>query len=315
MVHLRAGLLLVLATGCIPNLSVDDALVTQPEVVAIQSEPPEAAEGASVKWTALYVTAQGSVSDAPISWDLCTTRQALADSGPLNTACFGTDPSEVVALGSGLSVSGAISADACRLYGPDAPAAVNGQPAGRPVDPDPTGGYYQPLVAHTSVSTAGATRISCGIAGATQEQAAQFVQTYHANTNPAVASLQLGPKGSEAMVPASGLVVKAGSQNNVIASWAACASAPCTGAEPYVVFDVTSQQILQHQESMRVSWYTTGGTFANARGGVTEAEAATTTRVENSWVAPTTAGDVTMWVVLVDDRGGTGWESYVLHVQ
>jgi hypothetical protein len=330
MVHLTrrrravAPLMLMAAmSACIPNLEVDDALVSKPEVVAVQSIPAEAAPGSAVQLTALYVTPQGAVTQAPIAWDLCAAPKPLSDPGPIAAACFGTDPSSVASLGMGLSVPAEVSSDACSLFGPDAPIAQPGQPAGRPADPDVTGGYYQPLVLHAGVATAGAIRIRCGVAGATQALSAAFVKAYAPNTNPSITSLVLGPLGFESAVPpassSSGTVatVAAGSQNHVVVSWPDCLSSTgdCGGSEPYVVFDSAEQQIVPHREALHLSWYATGGHFSSARGGVTEAEAATTTEADNQWQAPSTPEMVTIWVVLVDDRGGSGWQTYQVQVQ
>jgi len=111
------------------------------------------------------------------------------------------------------------------------------------------------------------------------------------------------------------LTVKTGSINNVVAQWPQCtAGTACAGAEFYLVFDSSSQQIVQHREAMNASWYTTGGAFSVARNGVAEADAATS-QVTNTWTAPSTAGTVTLWVVLIDARGGAGWQSYSIQVE
>ena len=46
----------------------------------------------------------------------------------------------------------------------------------------------------------------------------------------------------------------------------------------------------------------------------TEEETALLTTT-NTWTAPSTAGTVTLWVVLRDSRGGIGWKSYRVAVQ
>jgi hypothetical protein len=36
---------------------------------------------------------------------------------------------------------------------------------------------------------------------------------------------------------------------------------------------------------------------------------------ETQWIAPTTAGEVKLWVVVRDDRGGSSWEEYRVNVE
>ena len=110
--------------------------------------------------------------------------------------------------------------------------------------------------------------------------------------------------------------MKAGSRHQLVVSWPDCSGAttPCGGAEPYFVFSPTSLKIEEHRESIHLAWYSTGGTFRNARGGVAES-AASEHALTNEWVAPSTPGDLTIWVVLLDDRGGAGWQTYTLRVE
>lgn len=321
MVHLKpahvvAAAIAVAAAGCIPNVSVDDALVTTPRVLAIRSSPAEAPEGAHVQWEALYATPAGTDA-SPIQWDLCVAATPLTTIGPISATCLATSGPAISIIGEGATVSGTIPSDACRVFGPDAPVATATQPAGRPVDPDATGGYYQPIIAHTNVATLGETRISCGVAGATAAVSVTFTQEYVPNRNPVVASLLMGPAGGQIVVPttdsAETASVKAGATIPLVVSWPACPSlGACDGAEQYVVYDQTSQQIVTQREAMHVSWFTAAGTYANQRGGVAATD--DTTQVANSWTAPESPGTVTLWVVLVDDRGGTGWESYRIQV-
>ena len=87
----------------------------------------------------------------------------------------------------------------------------------------------------------------------------------------------------------------------------------CTGSEPYVVLDVIERQILDRREAMRVSWFSTGGSFAHDRTG-RAAEDAGTPYSENGFHVPNQAGAVRLWVVLRDDRGGVGFVAYSLNV-
>ncbi|MGC4067075.1 MAG: hypothetical protein QM784_21040, partial [Polyangiaceae bacterium] len=56
------GLMLVGAAGCRPDVEGRASLVETERVLAIRSEPAEAAPGASVSYSALYVTKDGDVT-------------------------------------------------------------------------------------------------------------------------------------------------------------------------------------------------------------------------------------------------------------
>jgi len=83
------------------------------------------------------------------------------------------------------------------------------------------------------------------------------------------------------------------------------ASAPST--EPFPTF-------LDRRESMRVSWYSSLGTFDHDRSGRDEDRAAIP-YIDNTWAAPSGAAEVRIWVVLRDDRGGVAYRSLLLRVE
>jgi hypothetical protein len=68
---------------------------------------------------------------------------------------------------------------------------------GRPVDPDTTGGYYQPVTLFLPENgsapeiTLYPMRVSCGFSGATQTASEVLKAQYHLNVNPQVASLTI----------------------------------------------------------------------------------------------------------------------------
>src|ERR1019366_7925445 len=155
-----------LAPSCRPDLDQIISIVDKPIVLAVRSDPAEAAPTIAVKYTALYVDGAGPIMNGNLRWDFCEARKPLADLGPVNTECLDTSGSWFVPLGSGADVSGAIPPDACKLFGPDVPPPVPGQPQGRPVDPDTTGGYYDPIrilaPRPPHPITIDETRLSCG---------------------------------------------------------------------------------------------------------------------------------------------------------
>ena len=107
------------------------------------------------------------------------------------------------------------------------------------------------------------------------------------------------------------------------ATWAACPAPctgdacaspePCTGSEPYLNLDLVEHRLIERRESIRISWFADAGAFDHDRTGRSEGEAATPD-TENAWTAPAAATDVHVWAVIRDDRGGVGWNTYVIHV-
>jgi hypothetical protein len=78
-------------------------------------------------------------------------------------------------------------------------------------------------------------------------------------------------------------------------------------AESYALFDVANQVITTRRESLRVSWFTTAGTYERDRSGRTEDEPETFT--ENTWTAPDEARTSHLSFVLRDSRGGVSFAS------
>ena len=171
-----------------------------------------------------------------------------------------------------------------------------GQTPGRPVDPDPTGGYYQPvrLIAPKEggdLVGVGETRLACGLAGATPDVLEAFQGRYHANINPAVASLGV-VGGATFQTDDNGVAnaVALGAHLTLRATWAACPShdvcndgvcgpdetatscpadctetktkaVGCTGAERYAALQLATQVLVDQRESIGVAWFATAGSF------------------------------------------------------
>jgi hypothetical protein len=319
----RRALLLaatVVVSGCTPELDDRSFLVDRPRLLAIASSPAEAAPPAMVSYRALYVDQDGERS-ADLEWSFCIARKALADQGTVSPACIAPSGEGLVPIGAGETASGALPMDGCRLFGPNPPDPVDGQPAGRPVDPDPSGGFYQPLrlLVRDGGDTyaIGATRIACGLSGATPEVSADFTKRYRKNENPAIASLSLDgvevpPFASGA---SAGATVSRGATVKLRAAWAACAEdASCTGAERYLVFDPDTRALVEKREAIRVAWFATAGTLQDDSGG-RGADEADQTSLDNVWTAPSDAGQVRLWLVIRDDRGGVGWEEVLVRVE
>jgi hypothetical protein len=223
-------------------------------------------------------------------------------------------------------------------------------PPGRPVDPDPTGGYYQPveLIAPSPrgpVLGIEEARIGCGLPlGASPDVAAAFASRYHVNANPAIASLtSLDAKGHvmdtfQTDDKGASNTVARGAKLSLRAAWQACPTtdtcgdgqcgpdetattcavdcmtpAACTGAERFAEMQLSTLSVQGLRESIAVAWFATGGSFDSDRTGRDSGDL--TTRTDNGWRAPNTTGTIHMWIVIRDSRGGTGWSEYAFDVR
>jgi hypothetical protein len=350
ILSMRAALALPLlgAVGCVPTFDDNLPLIDKPTVLAIQAEPAEAAPGKDVQLSALVGTPNGSGATPELSWGLCIARKPLTELGPVNPVCIRAPrqgDSDLVDLGSGTTVSATLPVDACRLFGPSLPEPMNGQPAGRPVDPDPTGGYYQPIsvtLQDFGVTSMGSARIFCPPSGLDQEQAAAFNSKYRNNQSPSIDQISARTDAGESSpIPdePDALPVTPNQVLHLVAAWHTCPHSAvcgdgvcgmgedksncaddcttpkgCTGAEDYAWFNSDARTIETRHESMRVSWFSTAGHFENAVTGRDENEFDETT-TENPWSAPSTPGNVHVWAVIRDSRGGQSSRSFVLNVR
>jgi hypothetical protein len=331
--------------GCRPDTEGGAALIDSPRVLAIRSVPAEVEPGKPVSYSALYATPESS-SSSRLSWALCTARKPLAVAGPIALECLEPSGPDMIPLGEGATVMGTLPADGCRVFGPSPPAPKMGEPAARPADPDSTGGYFQPLTVRAPDSNAqyaiGFTRLLCGPGSATQQQSFDFARDYRTNEIPALNRVQVDPDGNSRELsdsPDEPTPIAAGEPVTLRALWADCpqdascgdgicgaaedrANCPadcstphgCSGSEPYVYVDPIARALVKRREAMRASWFATAGTFAHDRSGRPEAEA-DRPYSDNDWTPPLEAGDVKLWVVLRDDRGGVGYRSFYARVQ
>jgi hypothetical protein len=326
----------------------------------------------ALEFAALYVDGSGPITPSTVNWAICNERKPLAELEPVSPLCLYASGTWFTSLGVGNPVTGTMPSDACRQFGPDVPEPMPGQPPGRPVDPDVTGGYYQPVRAlapgaGSNLTVIAETRLSCGLAQASPDVVAAFALRYHPNTNPLVASLGLcepsEPPCTNGVTPwvagGPGVMPNAVAVGqhvylqvawptcpivdvakdgvcgpdetgascmscgpSVMVSTADCCPGPtmdcahplgCTGAERYVVFDTQSGGLVDQREGIAVSWFATGGAFDSDATGRAGSDDQVTS--DNGWQTPTGPGPVTVWVVLRDDRGGVGWQTYALDVR
>ena len=342
--------LIVAAIGCKPDLEGRRSLVSGARVLAVRSLPASAKPADSVSYDALFVDADGIADPEALDWALCIARKSLTETGAVSTKCLKRETSALEVLGTGAEAMASVPSDACALFGPTPQTPEAGEPAPRPVDPDTTGGYYQPVRVvfagddREDQYSIGVTRLSCGLGGATQEQAAEFTRRSKPNENPELEAVVVDRGRADAEVlPALDsedlFSVPAGVSIHLVARWPDCPSDPecgdeicspgedtascdddcrqphgCRGSEPYVYFDPITRKLADRREAMRVSWFASAGEFGHDRTGRSETEADRADS-ENDWTAPAAEGEVRIWVVLRDDRGGVGWGSYKLQVE
>lgn len=336
---------IALASGCVPDFGVDLSAVREPKLLAIASSPAELKGEETTTLSALVAVPPGRSSPS-VSWSLCLERKPLTELGPVNPECLDARGDAArIELGEGESATATLPEDTCRLFGPRRPMQTADGPVGRPVDPDITGGFYQPIVAHLDgVASLGAVRIDCDPANLNRDDALRFRAEYRVNENPRIAALTFGVDGERADrdLPTDGtpLEVKAGSQLTVRASWdecptestcgdgyctaeedrmtceADCGSEPrgCPGSEHYVWFNRETQRIESRRESITVAWFASSGGFESEQTGLAEDEATATLHTDNRWRVGDAAGAATLWVVMRDSRGGQSWRTVAVEI-
>jgi hypothetical protein len=301
-----------------------------------------------VQLSALIGTPDPNGATSKLSWGLCIARKPLTELGPVNPVCIQPPrqaPKDIVDLGPGESVTAKLPTDACSLFGPSLPEAMNGQPAGRPVDPDPTGGFYQPIsvtLLDSGVTSMGSVRIFCPPSGLDQQQAAEFNRNYRNNQSPQIDEFSaLAESGESLPIPdePEQLVVAPNQALHLQAAWHACPHSAvcgdgvcgagedkgncaddcttpkgCTGAEDYAWFNPDSRAVESRHESIRVSWFSTAGHFEDAVTGRDESEFDQTT-TGDLWTAPAALGEIRVWAVIRDSRGGQSSRSFLVSVR
>jgi hypothetical protein len=283
-----ASLVLLTQGACDAALDQRLDLVTTPRILAITAAPAEARPGTPITLTALVVDADGPRADVP-AWAACDAPTPPTEPNAVADGCFAD---QARPLGSAIVLMTTIPTDACLTYGPDT------KPGGfRPRDPDPTGGFYQPI--RVTVDTAagplvalGEPRVTCNLALAPTDLAQRYRAEYLANVAPEIAAVELAVDGA-AVAPTA---LPADHDVTLAVTW------PAAAAEAYLVYDPTTVALVTRREAMRVSWFTTAGRIAVDASAVAGDDPATA--VTTTWHTPATPGPAWLWFVLRDDRGG-----------
>lgn len=327
-----------LASACVPDFDDDLSQVSEPRILALRATPAEAKENGETTLEALVAVPEGEATP-PLEFGMCLARKPLTQLGPVNQECLSARPPPDVLqrLGRGLAVPAVLPADACRLFGPLQPAPQAGMPSGRPVDPDVTGGFYQPFVAHLGSSpAAGAIRIDCD-PNAGRDESIQYRRRYRSNENPQLSRVTV--QGAGELSEEQTLSVRAGDRLELTAGWDECPATSrcgdglctanedqgscaedcttprgCTGAEHYVWYDPEKQSIRPRLEGVTVAWYSSRGRFESEQTGLSEEEAASSSQTRNGWLVTPEPGPATLWLVVRDTRGGQSWRTFHVEV-
>jgi hypothetical protein len=297
--------LVPLATGCKPNLGSPPSLIEGPRLLAVRGMPAEAAEGEAVTYDILAVDPTGRIQNPTVTWSVCHDPKPPASANAVANSCV--DSPDITPTASPTFMA-PMPDGSCKVFGPQPPEVMAGKPPLRPQDPDVTGGFYLPVRAtlvdgEVTERAFALERLKCRLANAPADVTAMFNAMIKPNQNPAIASLTLDPAGTPTTLFAAGQAtapamptVAAGAPVTLRVAWSDATP------ETYPVFNLVTQTLDTHRESLSVSWFATDGSFEHDRTGRGETETDTTT--DDVWTAPLTPGVVHFWILLRDIRGG-----------
>lgn len=283
---MKRALLCVIVAACDDALDQRLAIIDEPRVLAVIAEPAEAKPKAMVTYTIVTASPGGPLTALP-AWAYCTSPKPPTEDNAVPVPCVAGEA--LIELGTGAQATGVLPADGCLNYGPDTP------PGGfRPRAADATGGYYQPVrVDVEGLLAFGLSRITCTLPTAPADAAREYELSYVANQNPTLDPIELGP-------------VPADTDVTLTATW------PAAAAETYLFFDTLAQVLVDRRESLRASWFATGGALAVDATLIGEDEVATS--ASTTWHTPA-AGPAFVWVVLRDSRGGIAARELAITVE
>lgn len=344
---------LLLLPACAPALDAETWRISGPRVLALRADPAEAAPGKQVTLQALVVGSTGELQAPPLTWAACDARTPLAEQAPVAVTCLTDEGNHIQPINDGGTATWTVPSDVCAQFGPNPPVAQKGQAAGRPADPDATGGWYAPIRVEGPKTSSDIdffrVRLRCPLAGTTQQQAAAFQQGYRTNAPPQLAVLYMRrADGVEVPVDlATPLTLRSGETVTWRATWPDCGNHAvcgdghcdiderstlgsatdglsackddcqkpqgCGGAERYLRFDVVSRALVIQREAVNAAFYTTGGSLGDPSSGRSASDPGSDVRT--AFTAPDSSGPVWLWLVLRDDRGGVGWQGWQVQVQ
>lgn len=326
---------LLLTSGCVPELDDHRSRIDSPRVLAVRASPAEVEEGGALRLDAL-IAARDSL-EPELEWVVCLAQKPLSELGPASRACLSSSdlPPEIgVRLGRGTSIETTIPEDACRVFGPERPEPKAGEPAGRPTDPDTSGGFYQPFIGWLDAEAALArVRLRCPLIGATREATIEYNRARRPNENPAPSAFELVRASGDVL----GLTAPDAPRLSVneqvtlrvtfprCPEVAACGDGVCStdedvnacredcsrprgcgGVERYPLYVPAERALVLQDERLTTSFYATGGELAEGRVDENTPVPAGSAS-HDTWSAPARSGPVKLWAVVRDDRGGVGF--------
>jgi hypothetical protein len=227
----------LLASSCKPNIEGRPSLIDTGRLLAVQSRPAEQVpdDSPTMQYRGLYASpTEGDDTVSRLGWAYCNIRKPIAIIGPAALQCLEPSGKGLEQVGQGEQITATLDKAACNVFGPAPPVNESG-PASRAADPDITGGYYQPIRVLVPTDNepdyvVGVTRISCGLAGANQDQTIDFATRYRPNENPAPSNVLLrhGDRSEDTVfsddpdVSAAPATVRAGEHVTFRVSWATC---------------------------------------------------------------------------------------------
>jgi hypothetical protein len=326
-------LLCFVASACRPEVGSPISQVNGPTILAVKGTPAEVdprSTKTSVVFEALAVDESGRVPGPsadivdPLQWAVCDQPKPPTENNSVSANCLDPDLVPGTIGPTATTFKATIASNACALFGPTTPPVAEGQAAIRPRDADVTGGYYQPVrvelfvpeaLRRPAMSTSESMisfelqRIQCGLANAPSDKLHEYTANYKLNTNPTLTQVTTQVPGAVLVTtPTTAastpqIAVPAGQSIDLAVYWSQ------DSVENYPAWDVLKRDLVYHNESMRVSWYATGGAFEHDITGRGEDDQELF--APNTWKSDTASvGQVVhLWFVLHDSRGGTDFGS------
>ncbi|MEM6997226.1 MAG: hypothetical protein AAF721_42370, partial [Myxococcota bacterium] len=181
----RHGVVLLVATACVPSFDDRPWRVDRPRVLAVASMPAEVRPSDPLTLHALVVTPDGPAEAVP-EFSYCTQPRTAGERTAVTASCLRGEDLQATAA------SSVMLTDGCARFGPNPPPTQEGAAPQRAADPDPTGGYHVPVFARDvdlGAEGFGAVRIRCDLAGATRAIFDAFEMRYTANVAPTIADV------------------------------------------------------------------------------------------------------------------------------
>jgi hypothetical protein len=294
MRHTPMLVLSVLGLGlldCQTRFDRPASLVDQIRVLAIVLDPPETVPTGRVRAEVLVTGPNGRVTEPAPNWSLCVRGPELAAYNSVADACALPSEGALEYLGVGFALDLVVPSSACSSFGSETPPSGRDGRLIRPVDPDATGGYFQPVRIDVGAAVAfGGPRLSCALPRASADVVRTFRERYLPNRNPVMLPLELpptAPRGSRLTV-----VVRVAEGSR----------------ERYVVYDPRTGTLADRTEVIDARFFTTAGSFSSdATSGDGE--------LVDELTLPDAPERVSVWVVVRDERGGAAFREAVVDVR